>query len=147
MADFNSVTLVGRLTRDPVMTYTPSNTPVTDIGLAINRKWTRDGQTQEEVCFVDCTAFGKTAETINEYCKKGKTLLVQGRLKLDQWKAKDGTNRSKLGVVVDKFQFMDPPQEQQAPPAPYTRPASGQEQFPPAEEEYPTAEPDENIPF
>jgi single-strand DNA-binding protein len=81
---------------------------VVDFGLAVNRKFkSANGEDREEVTFVDCSAFGKQAEVINQYCQKGKALLVQGRLKLDQWEDKQGGGkRSKLSVVVENFQFV-----------------------------------------
>jgi single-strand DNA-binding protein len=107
MANFNKVILLGNLTRDPQLSYLPSQTAVVDFGLATNRKWTgQDGQQRDETCFVDCRAFGKPAETINKYCKKGKPLLVEGRLTFESWTAKDGTKRSRLRVTVEGFQFM-----------------------------------------
>src|SRR4051812_43233455 len=109
MASFNQVILLGNLTRDPVLRYIPpSNTPVVDFGLACNRRFkAANGEDREEVTFVDCTAFGKQAEVINQYCQKGKQLFVQGRLKLDQWEDKQGGGkRSKLRVVVEQFQFV-----------------------------------------
>jgi len=107
MANFNKVILLGNLTRDPQLSYTPSQTAVVDFGLATNRRWTgQDGQQRDETCFVDCRAFGKPAETINKYCKKGRPLLIEGRLTFDSWTAKDGTKRSRLRVTVESFQFM-----------------------------------------
>ena len=107
MANFNKVILLGNLTRDPQLSYLPSQTAVVDFGLAINRNWTgSDGQKKEEVCFVDCRAFGKPAETINKYCKKGNPLLVEGRLTFDSWTGKDGAKRSRLRVTVESFQFI-----------------------------------------
>ncbi|HAL45851.1 MAG: hypothetical protein A2Y12_04250 [Planctomycetes bacterium GWF2_42_9] len=107
MASFNKVILLGNLTRDPQLSYLPSQTPVVDFGLATNRKWTsQDGQQREEACFVDCRAFGKPAETINKYCKKGKPLLVEGRLTFDSWTGKDGEKKSKIRVTIETFQFV-----------------------------------------
>jgi single-strand DNA-binding protein len=107
MANFNKVILLGNLTRDPQLSYLPSQTAVVDFGLAMNRKWkSQDGSMKEDTCFVDCQAFGKTAETINKYCKKGNPLFVEGRLKFDSWTAQDGTKRSKHRVTVENFQFM-----------------------------------------
>ena len=107
MPNLNRVFLMGNLTRDVELRHLPSNTPVCNFGMAVNRKWTKDGQTQEEVCFVDCEAFGKTAEVMNQYLAKGRPVFVEGRLKLDQWQDKDGGNRSKLKVVVERFEFID----------------------------------------
>ena len=110
MANFNKVLLMGNLTRDPQLTYLPSQTAVVEFGLAVNRKWTgQDGSTREEVCFVDCRAFGKTAENINKYLKKGRPLFVEGRLSFDSWTAQDGTKRSKHRVTVESFQFLGAP--------------------------------------
>ena len=109
MASFNQVTLLGNLTRDPQLSHIPtSNTAVVEFGLACNRRFkSANGEDREEVTFVDCTAFGKQAEVINQYCQKGKALFVQGRLKLDQWEDKQGGGkRSKLRVVVEQFQFV-----------------------------------------
>jgi single-strand DNA-binding protein len=109
MANLNKVLLMGNLTRDPNLTYLPATQmPVCDFGLAINRSWTgQDGVKKEETTFVDCTCFGKTAELLAKYKKKGDPLFVEGRLKLDQWKAEDGSNRSKLKVTVENFQFLN----------------------------------------
>lgn len=109
MPNLNRVLLMGNLTRDPELRYLPSNMPVVNIGLAVNRSW-RDRQTneqREETTFIDCEAFGKTAELINQYMRKGRPLFIDGRLRLDQWQDRDGNNRSKLKVVVENFQFID----------------------------------------
>jgi single-strand DNA-binding protein len=110
MANYNKVILVGNLTRDPELRMLPSQTAVVEFGLAVNRKWrSADGQQREDVCFIDCTAFGKQAETIKQYCSKGKPLLVEGRLHLDRWDGKDGQKHSKHKVVVEGFQFLGAP--------------------------------------
>lgn len=108
MANYNKIILVGNLTRDPQMKYLPSQMPITEFGLAVNHKFkTKTGEEREDVLFVDCTAFGKAAELINQYCQKGKQLLVEGRLKYDTWEDKQGGGkRSKHSVVVDSFQFL-----------------------------------------
>jgi len=107
MANFNKVLLMGNLTRDPQLSYLPSQTAVVEFGLAVNRNWTgKDGQSKTEVCFVDCRAFGRQAENINKYLKKGNPLFVEGRLTLDNWTAQDGTKRSKHRVTVEGFQFL-----------------------------------------
>ena len=107
MANFNKVMLMGNLTRDPEVRYTPSGMAVADLRLAVNRRYrSADGQEHEETCFVDCTAFGRTGENINKYCKKGNPLFVEGRLNFSSWTAQDGTKRSKLKVVIDSFQFI-----------------------------------------
>ena len=109
MANFNKVILAGNLTRDPELRYTSKGTAIAKIGLAINRTWKNEaGETKEEVTFVDVDAFGRTAEVIGQYLKKGRPILIEGRLKLDQWDDKQtGQKRSRLGVVMENFQFMD----------------------------------------
>lgn len=110
MANFNKVLLLGNLTRDPQLSYLPSQTAVVDFGLAVNRTWTgQDGSKKDETCFVDCRAFGKQAETIQKYCQKGKQLLIEGRLKFEQWTGQDGVKHSKHRVVVEGFQFVGAP--------------------------------------
>jgi single-strand DNA-binding protein len=108
MANYNRIVLVGNLTRDPQLKYLPNQTPVVEFGLAVNHKYrTRDGQDREEVLFIECSCFGKSAETINTYCQKGKQLLVEGRLKYDTWEDKQGGGkRSKHSVFVENFQFL-----------------------------------------
>jgi single-strand DNA-binding protein len=107
MANLNKVLLMGNLTRDPQLSYLPSQTAVVDFGLAVNRKWTgQDGSQREETCFVDCRAFGRMAENINKYLNKGRPVFVEGRLTFDTWTAQDGTKRSKHRVTVQNFQFL-----------------------------------------
>ena len=108
MASFNKVILMGNLTRDPELRYTPKGTAVANLGLAVNRIWRdAEGQQQDETTFVDVDAFGKQAETIGQYMQKGRPILVEGRLKLDQWEDKNsGQRRSKLGVVLERFTFV-----------------------------------------
>lgn len=109
MPNLNRVMLMGNLTRDPELRYLPNgNTAVAALGLAINRKWKdKAGAAQEEVTFIDCEAFGRTAEVLNQYLKKGRPVYIEGRLKLDQWTDKEGQKRSKLKVVVEIFEFID----------------------------------------
>ncbi len=126
MASYNRVILVGNLTRDPQLSYLPSQTPVVELGLAVNRRFRdRDGQQREDTCFVDCRAYGKPAEIISQYTSKGRLILIEGRLQFDTWEAQDGSRRSKHRVIVENFQFLDsgggggsrsgpPPQRQQA---------------------------------
>ena len=154
MANFNKVLLMGNLTRDPQLSYLPSQTAVVDFGLAINRQWTgQDGSKREETCFVDCRAFGKQAETFNKYMSKGKPVFVEGRLTYDSWTAQDGSKKSRLRVTVEGFQFLGG-----APSGPEGRPggAGGRE---PAEQHGAPAEagpmpsgepgrpPEDDIPF
>jgi single-strand DNA-binding protein len=127
MANFNQVILIGNLTRDPELRYLPKGTAVAKFGLAVNRTWkTETGESREEVTFIDIDAFGRQAETICQYLKKGRPVLVQGRLKLDTWDDKQtGQKRSKLGVLLENFQFLGsrPEGEGDAAPRP-SRPSS-----------------------
>ena len=99
---------MGNLTRDPELRYTPKGTAVAKLGLAVNRTWRdAEGQQQDETTFVDVDAFGKQAETLGQYMQKGRPVLVEGRLKLDQWEDKNtGQKRSKLGVILERFSFV-----------------------------------------
>lgn len=106
---YNKVMLMGNLTRDVEMRFTPSNTPVGTFGLAVNRTWrTPEGEKKEEVSFFDCEVWGKQAEIMKQYLGKGRSVFIEGRLKQDTWKDKtDGSNRSKIKVVVEEFRFTD----------------------------------------
>jgi len=107
VSSFNKILLMGNLTRDPQLSYTPSETAVVDFGLATNRKWTdQSGNQRDETCFVDCRAFGKVAENINKFFKKGRPIFLEGRLAFDSWTAQDGTKRSKHRVTVEQFTFV-----------------------------------------
>lgn len=121
MANLNKVMLMGNLTRDPEPHTTQSGMVIVKFGMAINRKIPgRDGaEPREEVCFVDCVSFGKTAEALAKYLHKGKPLFVEGRLNLEQWDDKEtGAKRSKLGVVVESFQFLESKKDASSPSAP-----------------------------
>ena len=127
----NKVIVVGNLSRDPEIRYTQSGTAVGNFSLAVSRKWTKDGQQQEETSFIDCTAFGKQAELIGQYVHKGNKLGVVGRLKQDSWQDKEtGKTRSKLGVIVEEMEFLTPksasPQQ-----APMQQPQAPQGQYQP----------------
>lgn len=105
--NYNKVVLLGRVTRDIELRFTPGGTAVADFSLAVNHIYKKqDGEKVEEVSFIDITAFGKQAETLEKYVGKGKALLVEGRLKQDRWETEDGKNRSKLKVSLDSFQFI-----------------------------------------
>ncbi len=107
MASYNRIVLVGNLTRDPQLSYTPANTAVCKFGIATNRTFRdRDGNSREEVCFVDCTLFGRGGEVFNQYMSKGRSVLVEGRLQFSQWTTKEGEKRSKHEVVVENFTFL-----------------------------------------
>jgi len=109
MASFNKVIIAGNLTRDPELRYTPKGTAVARIGLAVNRVYTTEsGEKKEEVTFIDVDAFGRQAEVIGQYMKKGRPLLVEGRLKLDSWEDKNTKQKqTKLKVVLESFSFID----------------------------------------
>jgi len=135
MPNLNKVMLMGNLTRDVELKYTQSNQAVANLGLAVNRRWkTPEGEDREEVTFVDCEAWGRTAETLQKYLSKGRPVFIEGRLKLDQWE-KEGQKHSKMRVVVEGFQFIDSKQgssggggggggDEYAPPARSARPAA-----------------------
>ncbi|HSI34978.1 MAG TPA: single-stranded DNA-binding protein [Tepidisphaeraceae bacterium] len=117
MPSVNKVILIGNLTRDPQVRQLPTNSMVAEFGLAMSRKYkTADGEDREEVAFVDCSAFGRQAEVIAKYCKKGKSLYVEGRLRYDTWDDKNGHGkRSKLTVTVENFQFLGGKDEHASP--------------------------------
>lgn len=108
MPNLNKVMIMGNLTRDPELRYLPSNTPVVNFGVATNRRWT-DRQTnekKEETTFIDVSAFGRTAEVINQYFAKGRPIFVEGRLRFEQWQDQSGNNRNRLTVVCEQFEFV-----------------------------------------
>ncbi|MDF1851224.1 MAG: single-stranded DNA-binding protein [Verrucomicrobiales bacterium] len=176
MPNLNKVMLIGNLTRDPEVRYTPKGTAVTDIGMAINRNYTLDdGERREETTFVDVTFWGRQAEVIGEYMKKGRPMYIEGRLQLDQWEDKaSGQQRSRLKVIGDNFQFLGgrddqggggqrggggqpyqqqaAPQQQYAPPAqqaPQQQPQqqAPQQQAPPQQNYEPIRDEEDDIPF
>ena len=154
MASFNKVILVGNLTRDPELRYTPKGLAIAKLGLAVNRVWKNEaGENKEEVTFVDIDAFGKQAETIGQYLKKGRPILIEGRLRLDQWDDKQtGQKRSRLGVVLEGFQFLDSGNRgdtaTEAPRRPAAASAAPAETPPPAAPEPEPAQPEEDdVPF
>ena len=108
MANLNKVLLMGNLTRDPEVRYTPKGTAVTELGIAVNRIYSgENGEKREEVTFVDVTVWGRTAENVGEYLKKGRPVFIEGRLQLDSWEDKQsGQKRNKLKVVADNVQFL-----------------------------------------
>jgi len=108
MASLNKVMLIGNLTQDPEVRYTPKGTAVTDLRLAVNRYISREGaERQEETTFVDVTLWGRTAEIAGQYLAKGRSVFIEGRLQLDQWQDREsGQNRSKLKVVGEGMQFL-----------------------------------------
>ena len=107
MASLNKVFLMGNLTRDPELRYTPGGLAVASFGIAINRAWTaKSGEQKEDVCYVDINIFGRRAEVVGEYFSKGSPIFIEGRLQFNQWETKDGQKRSTLRVVADNFQFI-----------------------------------------
>lgn len=137
MANVNKVILLGRLTRDPELRYTPSGTAVCDLGVAVGRKWKgADGSLKEDTCFVDVTVWQKQAENCAQYLKKGREVFIEGRLALDQWQTPEGQKRSKLKVVALGVQFIGsrPPSSE-----PGAAPAEPPVEEPPPEE--PAGEP------
>jgi single-strand DNA-binding protein len=168
MASFNKVIMMGNLTRDPQLSYLPSQTPVCEFGLATNHRWRgQNGEQREESCFVDCRCYGKQAETFNQYMSKGKPVMIEGRLQLDMWESAEGQKRSKHRILVERFYFIGAPtgprpgaapgaatgaprqaQQHAAPPPP---PPGGEDEGgydrPPADEPPPPAAGGEEIPF
>jgi len=108
MASYNKVFLLGNLTRDPEVRYTPKGSAVADLGIAVNRQYTLDnGEKREEVTFVDVTLWGRQAEVAGEYLKKGRSVFIEGRLQLDTWDDKQsGQKRSKLKVIGEMMQML-----------------------------------------
>ena len=150
MASFNKVILLGNLTRDPEVRYTPKGTAVTDLGLAVNRTYTADnGEKREEVTFVDVTFWGRTAEVAGEYLKKGRPVFVEGRLQLDSWDDKQsGQKRTKLKVIGENMQMLGAPRgggsgggDEENSPRSSSRPA------PPPKASAPSGPDDDEIPF
>ena len=114
MANVNVVVLAGNLTRDPELKYIPSGAAVCDFSLAINRRWKdKQGADKEEVSFIDCVAWAKTAELVAQYLKKGSSALVTGEIKQERWSDKNGENRSRVRVQVNRVQFLGRKNEQQ----------------------------------
>ncbi|MFK7766041.1 MAG: single-stranded DNA-binding protein [Mariniblastus sp.] len=105
MASYNRVVLVGNLTRDVELRYTPAGTAVTDIAIAVNERVKRNDQWVDEVNFFDITLWGRTAEVAGEYLSKGSSILIEGRLKLDRWE-QDGQKRSKIKIIGEKMQML-----------------------------------------
>jgi single-strand DNA-binding protein len=124
MANLNRVLLIGNLTRDPEVRYTPKGTPVTEIGLAVNRVYSgEDGEKKEETTFVDVTLWARQAEIAGQYLKKGRPVFIEGRLQLDTWDDKQtGQKRSRLRVVAENLQLLGSRQEGEGSSAPSAAP-------------------------
>jgi single-strand DNA-binding protein len=157
MASFNKVILAGNLTRDPELRYLPNGTAVVKIGLAINRTWkTESGENKEEVTFVDVEAWDRQAEVIAQYMRKGRPLLVEGRLKLDTWEDKTTHQKqSKLKVRLESFSFIDskgidagpPPPSAEAPRRPAPAPAPAARTSEPPEAMEASGPEEDDVPF
>jgi len=155
MANLNKVLLMGNLTRDPEVRYTPKGTAVAELGIAVNRIYSgENGEKREEVTFVDVTVWGRTAENVGEYLKKGRPVFIEGRLQLDSWEDKQsGQKRNKLKVVADNVQFLGSPRGGSGGGGPEeggetsaSRPSGGGRSSAPPRST-PPAEPDDEIPF
>ena len=115
MASLNKVFLIGNLTRDPEVRYIPSGAAVADLRLAVNRKYkTQQGEEKEETCFINVSAWGRQAETCGQYLSKGSPILVEGRLRYEEWE-KDGQKNSRISVTAERVQFMSSPRSDAAP--------------------------------
>ncbi len=145
MPDLNKVMLMGNLTRDPEVRYTPKGTAVGDMSIAINRSWRDDsGAQREEVTFVEIVVWGRQAETCKEYLQKGRPIFVEGRLQLDQWES-NGEKKSKLRVLAERIQFLGGGQQQGGSrQAPASKPSAPPAASAPPAEQPPT---DSDIPF
>jgi single-strand DNA-binding protein len=105
---YNKVIMIGNLTRDIELKYIPSGAAIAKSAIATSHKYkTQTGEQKEEVCFLDFNVFGKSAEILNQYVRKGSKVMLEGRLVLEQWTAQDGTNRSKHSLRVESFKFLD----------------------------------------
>jgi single-strand DNA-binding protein len=142
VASFNKVILMGNLTRDPELRYTPSGAPVCNFDLAVNRSYkTQAGEQRDEVCFITIVVWGKQAETCGEYLGKGRTVLVDGHLQQRSWETPEGQKRSKHEVVAERVQFLGPRKGAPAAGGPAAGPGGGEE------EEAPRAPADDEVPF
>jgi single-strand DNA-binding protein len=154
MANLNKVMLIGRLTRDPEVRVFSNGGKVAKFGFAVNnrKKNMQTGQWEEEPVFVDVDAFnrgetGKQADLVEQYLHKGNQVFIEGHLKLDQWTSQDGQKRSRLYIVADNFQFLEPRGEGGAPRGSYTPrqsmspPSAGQESYEPHESHEPPLDP------
>jgi single-strand DNA-binding protein len=148
MASVNRVIIAGNLTRDPEVTYLPSGTPLADLGLAINDNYkNRDGQLVERTCFVNVAVWGKQGELCREYLSKGSPVLIEGRLRYEEWESKQGEKRNRLSVTAERVQFLGSPRRGEG------GGRGGQDGPPPREPETPAdsgagaADDDDDLPF
>jgi single-strand DNA-binding protein len=158
MASANKVFLIGNVTRDVELRYTPGGVPTTTLGLAASERWKdKDGNDKEETLFVDIDVWDRQAETVSQFVKKGSLIYVEGRLKLDSWDDKTtGEKRSKLKVRAERIQFLNRKEDESAPATggkaatPPSRPSRGSQPAAGGRSGYtppPSANPDEDIPF
>ena len=160
MANLNKVFLIGNLTRDPELRVTPKGTAVCSFGMAVNRVYRDEGgNTHEETTFVDIEAWGRQGETISKYLSKGRSVMIEGRLRFDSWESKTGEKRSKLKVVADNFQFMgrgggeggspegDGQNIERSSPPPRTDKAPTAPAPPPAQATAPAEDLEDDVPF
>ncbi len=149
MASLNKVLLIGNLTRDPEVKFLPSGDPVAEFSMAVNRRFkTKQGEDRDEVCFVRVSMFGRRAEVVGRYFKKGSPIFVEGRLKFDEWE-KDGRKQNRITVVAENFEFMDSPRDR-SPQPPADRPPAvdpGAEPAGNAPAPAPGGSDDDNLPF
>ena len=150
MASFNRVILVGNLTRDVELRYTPSGTAVTDMGMAVNERVKRNDQWTDEVNFFDVTLWGRTAEVAGEYLSKGSPVLIEGRLKYETWE-QDGQKRSKVKIVGERMQMLGSrgggSGSGSGAPAPHSNQQQAQSTAPTAAAPAPNVPPDDDVPF
>lgn len=114
MPNYNRVIMVGHLTRDPQLSYLPSQTAVCEFGLATNFKY----KDKDDTCFIDCVSFGNRAENINKFFAKGRAILIEGRLSFEQWTAQDGTKRQRHKVIIENWSFADSKPQTEPKPQP-----------------------------
>jgi single-strand DNA-binding protein len=139
MVSYNKVILIGNLTKDPEIRYTPSGTPVANFRLAVNHKYKQGEDLKEEVCYIDVVVFGKQAENCGQYLNKGQSVIVDGRLQERRWETEDGQKRSKHEVVAQAVRFMPKRGE--------SAPSSGKAESVPEDVEPAVGSPDNDVPF
>ena len=143
MASLNKVLLIGNLTRDPEVKMLSSGRPVCNFGLALNRNFKdSEGNKREEVTFIEVECFGPRAEAVGRFFTKGRSIFVEGRLKLDQWESKEGEKRSAIRVVLDNFEFVDAGKSDSGSSIPSRSPQTDQQTVKPT----PSAAPDQTLP-
>jgi len=113
MSDLNKIMIIGRLTRDPILTQTKSGSSIAGFSIANNKTYTKNGEKAEQVSFFECSAWGKIGEIISQYCKKGQKIGIDGRLQQQSWQNNEGIKKYKVSIVVDNFQFLSPKSQEQ----------------------------------